>query len=93
MSAKQLEISVYDNNSLSVKDYTLKKRWETRSEEEVLSEDIYLPGYENKPIKIGVYGDVSINEPFIFIENSDFIPDDVVIYVCLTQLDKRNSEC
>ena len=80
MSAKQLEISVYDKNSLLVKDYTLKNRWETRSVEEVLSDDIHLPGYENKPIKIGVCGDVTRKWPFIFIENSDFIPDDVVIY-------------
>ena len=81
MSEKQLEISVHDNNSLLVKDYTIKKRYEQKSNEKLLSDDIYLPGYEKKPIRIGVYGDVSRNRAYVFIENSDFGPDDVNIYI------------
>jgi len=93
MSEKRLEISVYDRNSLLIKDYTLKERWERQSNEKVLSENIYLPGYENKPIKIGVSGDVSINEPSIFIDNSDFKADDVVIHFAWSKLSKSYSEC
>ena len=80
MSEKQLEISVHNNNSLLIKDYTMKKRWEQKSEQKVFSDDIYLPGYESKPIKIGVYGDVSEDWPYIFIENSDIQADDVTIH-------------
>ena len=65
MSDKQLEISIYDENSLLVKDYTVKKRWVEKSELKLLS-DMYLPGYENKPIKIGVS---SLNMPLIFIRS------------------------
>ena len=90
MSDKQIEISVYDHNSLLIKDYTLKKRWETQSNEKVLSDNIYLPGYENKPIRIGVYGDVTRDLPFIFIENSGFQPDDVKIYFAHSRLKKTN---
>ena len=93
MSHKRLEISVYDKNSLLIKDYTLKKRWESKSNEEVLSEDIYLPGYEKKPIKIGVYCDVSLNQPFIFMENSDFKADDVLFYLACFQFDRIPCEC
>ena len=81
MADKQLEISVSDKNSLLIKDYTMKKRFEQKSEGQVLSDDIYLPGYENKPIRIGVYGDVSQNCCCIFIENSAFGPDDVVFHI------------
>jgi len=92
MSKKQLEISVYDENSLLVKDHTLKKRWEQKSNAEVLSDNIYLPGYETKPIRIGVYGDVTRDLPFIFIENSDFGPNDVKIHGGYPVVSKRFGE-
>ena len=83
MSQKQIDISVFNKTSLLIKDYTIKKRWDLQSEEHILSDDIYLFGYQRKPIKIGVFGSVSSNRSYLYIENPRLRPDDVIIYfVC-----------
>ena len=91
MFDKQLEISVYDARSLLIKDYTLKHRWDRKLNEEVLSDNIYLPGYQNKPIKIGVYGDVAQNIPCIFIETTD-LSSKVLISLLISNI-KERGEC
>ena len=71
MSGKQLEISIYNKNSLLIKDYTFKERWKQHSNPEVLSDDIHLPGYESKPFKICVSSSITSNHyyyPYIIIQ-------------------------
>ena len=52
MSTKELAISVWNEQTLQIKFLTVKERFESKSEEEVLSKEICLPGVE-KPINIG----------------------------------------
>ena len=80
MSEKKLEISVYSKNSLLIKDYIPEKRCKNTPTKKVLSDDIFLPGYENKPIKIGFNASVLYEFPKIFIQTSDLGPDDVDFY-------------
>ena len=53
MSTKELAISVWDKQTLLVKFFTVKEKFKIKSEQEVLSNDIYLPGYDNEPLNIG----------------------------------------
>ena len=82
MSTNELTISLWDEKTLLVKDLTMKDRYTKKSEQQVLSNNIYLPGYENKPIKIGFRLEFNSSNNFngyliAFVENCDFLPNDL----------------
>ena len=77
MSTNELAISVHDKQTLLVKCLTIKEKFETKSEEEVLSDEIYLPGFEKKPIQVGFtfnFQSIGYNTGGLiaFVQNSDF---------------------
>ena len=80
MSTSELAISLHDKQTLLIKDLTVKERFKAKSEHQVLSNDIYLPGYEQKPIKIGLafnFSDYTKGCSIVFVENGDFLLNDL----------------
>ena len=78
MSTKKLAISFHDNHTLLVKYLTIRERFNNKSEEEVLSDAIHLPGFKYKPVRIGfAFKFESSKNPngdlIAFVENCDFL--------------------